>query len=72
MTEKKKRKRKDPRVESSQFEEVEVTDPVTGKKSIQKVLVTKYKPIEKKLVGNKGLQDEEVELDELEDILGED
>jgi hypothetical protein len=68
---KKPKKRKDPRVESQQFEEIEITDPVTGKKSIQKVLVTRYKPIEKKPVGNKGVPDEEVELEDLEDILGE-
>ena len=38
-----KKKRKDRRVESEYYDEVEFTDPSTGKKIKQKVKVTKYK-----------------------------
>lgn len=41
---KQKRKRKDPRIEKEYFEEIELTDPVTGEKTIQKVKITRYKP----------------------------
>lgn len=64
MTDKEKKqrkKRKDPRVETEFYEEVEITDPVTGKKIVQKVLVTRYKPIGEKVIGNKGLPEEEIE-----------
>ena len=66
-----RRKRKDPRIESEFYEEIEITDPVTGKKTIQKVKVTRYKAVGEKPVGNKGLPDEDVELEEFEYSWGE-
>lgn len=62
MSDDNKKKRKDPRIESESWEEIELTDPITGLKFMHKVLVKKYKPIEDKLVGNKGL------MEELEDL----
>lgn len=58
-----RKKRKDPRVLEEFFEDVEITDPDTGKKSMQKVKVVRYKLIGEKKVGQKGLQ-EELELEE--------
>lgn len=66
MEEKKARKRKDKRIESEYWEEIEVTNPKTGKKTIQKIKITRYKAITEKPVGNKGLPDEEIELEELD------
>ena len=55
-------KKKDPKIESESFEEIELTDPITGKVLKHKVLVKRYKPIADKLIGNKGL------MEELEDL----
>lgn len=52
---KKKAKRKDPRVEKEYWDEMEITDPVTGEKSIHRVKITQYKAIKAKPVGNKGI-----------------
>lgn len=61
---KSKKKRKDPRVEEEYFEEVELTDPATGKVIKQKVKITRYRATGMpKVEGNKGLPDEEVELE---------
>lgn len=38
------RKRKDPRIECEYYEEIEITNPKTGKVIKQKVKVTRYKP----------------------------
>lgn len=56
--EKTRKKRKDPRVEKEFFEEIEITDPKTGEKKIQKVKITRYKAVGEKLVGNKGVSEE--------------
>lgn len=62
---KRKRKRKDPRIESEYFEEMEFTDPTTGKKYTQKVKITRYKAAgAPKVEGNKGLPDEDIELED--------
>jgi len=61
-----RKKRKDPRILEEVFEDVEITDPNTGKKTIQKVKITRYKPVGEKKVGNKGLQELELE-EEYED-----
>lgn len=53
-----KKKRKDPRVESEEFEEIPITDPTTGKITICKVKVTKYKSAAEKQIGNKGISEE--------------
>lgn len=41
----KKKKKEDDNVEEEFFEEMELTDPVTGKKFTQKVKITRYKPV---------------------------
>jgi hypothetical protein len=58
--EKKKRsKRKDPRIECEYFEDIEVVNPKTGEKTIQKVKVTRYKAAGgPKELGNKGVSEE--------------
>ena len=62
----KKKKRKDPRIEEEYYEEVEVTDPVTGEKITTKVKITRYKSAGgPKKVGNKGLEDELLDMDSL-------
>lgn len=72
MQEKKPRKkRKDPRIEQEYFEDIEVTNPKTGEKIIQRVKITRYKytggPIEP---GNKGIsQDLDLEDSDLDDGL---
>lgn len=53
-----KKKRKDPRIESEDFEEIPITDPITGKVSIHKVKITKYKSAAEKQIGNKGISEE--------------
>lgn len=63
---KSRKKRKDSRIESEYFEEIEVVDPDTGKVSKQKVKIVRYKAANApKPVGNKGLPDEDVELEEI-------
>lgn len=63
---KSKKKRKDPRIESEYFEEIEVRDPNTGKVSIQKVKIVRYKASNApKPVGNKGMPDENVEIEDI-------
>lgn len=57
-------KKKDPKLEVEYFEEIELTDPITGKVFKQKVLIKRYKPIADKLVGNKGLMEELEDLSE--------
>lgn len=57
-------KKKDPKLEVEYFEEIELTDPITGKVFKQKVLIKRYKPIADKLVGMKGLMEELEDLDE--------
>lgn len=70
MTEDKQRKkRKDPRIESEYFEEIEITNPITGKKETHKAKITRYKAVGEKLIGNKGVSDE---LDEFEYTLDND
>ncbi len=59
-----KKKRKDPRIEEEYFENIEVTDPKTGKITTQKVKVTRYKAVGSKPIGNKGLPDEDIEYEE--------
>ena len=54
-----KKPRKDPRVESEWFEEVEITDPKTGKKQIHRVKITRYKPV--KDDRSKGIFEEEAD-----------
>lgn len=41
----KKKKKEDDNIEEEFFEEMELTDPVTGKKFIQKVKIIRYKPV---------------------------
>jgi hypothetical protein len=53
-----KKKRKDSRVESEYIDEIEITDPVTGKVSIHKVKVTRYKSAAEKQIGQKGISEE--------------
>lgn len=70
MTNKKARKkRKDPRIEQEYFEDIEVTNPKTGEKIIQRVKITRYKstggPIEP---GNKGIS-QDIEDSDLDDGL---
>lgn len=60
-----RKKRKDKRIEKEYFEEIELTDPITGEKAIHRVKITRYKAISEKPVGNKGLIEEE----ELEHVL---
>jgi len=43
MTASKKKNKKEDDIEEEFFEEMEFTDPVTGKKFIQKVKITRYK-----------------------------
>ena len=59
-----RKKRKDPRIELEYFEEIEVTDPKTGEITTQKVKITRYKAVGSKPVGNKGIQDEEIEYED--------
>ncbi len=59
-----RKKRKDPRIELEFYEEIELTDPITGKVTTQKVKVIRYKAIGEKKVGNKGLSGE-IELDDI-------
>jgi hypothetical protein len=51
--------RKDPRIESEWLEDVEITDPKTGKKQIHRVKVTRYKPAKDDRA--KGIFEEEAE-----------
>lgn len=53
-----RKKRKDPRIEAEVFEEIPITDPVTGKVSIMRVKVVKYKSAAEKQIGNKGISEE--------------
>lgn len=66
-----KKKRKDPRIVSESFEDVELTDPVTGKKIIYNAKITRYKPVGSKPVGNKGtgVVDEDIDLEIESEIL---
>ena len=52
------KRRKDPRIEKEYFEEIEVTDPLTGKKIKQKVKITRYRATGSNPVGNKGISEE--------------
>jgi hypothetical protein len=66
------RKRKDKRIEKEYWEEMEITDPVTGEIKKHKVKITRYKAVPAyKPVGNKGvieeLEDEEYEYVEAEE-----
>lgn len=63
-SEQSKKKRKDPRIESVEYEDIPITDPITGKVSILKVKVTKYKSAAEKQIGMKGIS-EELEGDDL-------
>lgn len=54
-----KKPRKDPRIESEWFEDVEITDPKTGKKQIHRVKVTRYKPVKDERA--KGIFEEEAD-----------
>jgi len=62
MDNKAEKVRKDSRIELEYFEDMEITNPKTGEKTIQKVKVTRYKSMEEKIVGNKGVA-EELELE---------
>ncbi|CAB4125219.1 hypothetical protein UFOVP53_83 [uncultured Caudovirales phage] len=53
-----KKKRKDTRIEAEYFDEIEITDPMTGKKSMHKVKVTRYKSAVEKQIGQKGISEE--------------
>jgi hypothetical protein len=53
-----KKKRKDNRIESEYFDEIEITDPNTGKKSTHKVKITRYKSAVEKQIGQKGISEE--------------
>jgi hypothetical protein len=53
-----KKKRKDNRIESEYVDEIEITDPVTGKVSIHKVKVIRYKSAAEKQIGQKGISEE--------------
>ena len=53
-----KKKRKDNRIESEYTDEIEITDPVTGKVSIHKVKVVRYKSAAEKQIGQKGISEE--------------
>lgn len=67
MTEEKKKprkKRKDPRIEEEYFEEVELTDPATGKLVKHKVKITRYKAVGERPVGKKGVVEEIEESDD--------
>lgn len=62
MTEEKKprKKRKDPRIEREYFDDIEITNPVTGEKSIQKVKITRYKAVgAPKEIEKKGIVEED-------------
>ena len=52
-----KKKRKDSRIESEYLDEIEITDPITGKNSIHKVKVTRYKSAVKKQINQKGISE---------------
>lgn len=72
---KKHKKRKDPRIEKEYYEEIEVTDPKTGEKKLQKVKITRYKAAGMTVEpGNKGLPKElrTEEFDFSWDLEGED
>lgn len=70
-----RKKRKDPRIECEYFEDMEITDPKTGQKTIQKVKITRYKAAGgPKEFGNKGVA-EEIEEEQFDfnwDFEGED
>lgn len=53
-----KKKRKDNRIESEYIDEIELTDPITGKVSIHRVKVTRYKSAAEKQIGQKGISEE--------------
>jgi hypothetical protein len=53
------KKKKDKRVEKEYWEEIELTDPNTGKKIKQRIKVIKYKTVSTyKPIGNKGIVEE--------------
>jgi hypothetical protein len=60
-----KKKRKDSRIETEYFDEIEITDPDTGKKSIHKVKITRYKSSVEKQIGQKGISEELESSEEL-------
>ena len=53
-----RKKRKDNRVEMEYTDEIELTDPDTGKVTIHKVKVTRYKSAVEKQIGQKGISEE--------------
>ena len=53
-----KKKRKDSRIESEYLDEIEITDPITGKKSMHKVKITRYKSAIEKQIGQKNISEE--------------
>jgi hypothetical protein len=53
-----KKKRKDNRIESEYVDEIEITDPITGKVFKHKVKVTRYKSAAEKQIGQKGISEE--------------
>ena len=56
---KEKKTKRDPRIESEYFEDIEMTDPLTGKKIIQRVKVVRYKTV--KSESSKGVLEEEAD-----------
>ena len=60
-----KKKRKDARIEAEYFDKIEITDPITGKKSTHKVKITRYKSAVKKQIGQKGISEELEDSEEL-------
>jgi len=54
-----RKKRKDNRIEKEYEEKIEIIDPITGEITVQRVKITRYKAVGEKLVGNKGLIEEE-------------
>lgn len=54
-----KKTKKDSRIESEYFEDVEITDPVTGKKIIQRVKIVRYKTVKNESA--KGVLEEDAE-----------
>lgn len=53
-----RKKRKDNRIEMEYTDEIELTDPETGKITIHKVKVTRYKSAAEKQIGLKGISEE--------------
>ena len=53
-----KKKRKDNRIETEYFDEIEIKDPETGKITKHKVKVTRYKSSVEKQIGQKGISEE--------------